>query len=109
MQFPPRPLDEIQTNLVCESLTKIGRATAKWFWVLPPREGSKDQKSLNYNNKVNSKVFCTKLLVFLQIKDIKHIEWDFCSDAPGLWHGEAGGAQGVKNDSVACQIDRDVE
>ena len=29
MLFPPRPLDEIQTNLVCESLSKIGRATAK--------------------------------------------------------------------------------
>ena len=29
MLFPPRPLDEIKTNLVCESLKKIGRATAK--------------------------------------------------------------------------------
>ena len=37
MLSPPKPLDEIQPNLVCELLTWIGRATSTFFW---PRGGT---------------------------------------------------------------------
>ena len=115
MLFPPRPLDEIQTNLVCESLkknwacnSKITLGPAPW----DPEEGSKDQKSLNYNDKVNSKVFCAKLCLFLQIKDIKHIERDFFlmpgSCPRGVTLGSRG-CTGGQNGNVAYQIDRDDE
>ena len=50
-------------------------------------EGSKGQISLNFNNQVNFRDFLYQTLcVFLQIKSIKHFEWDFCSDARvGIW------------------------
>ena len=65
MLFPPKQLDQIQPNLVCELLTYMGRATAKKFdpahW--GPEEGSKGQISFNFNYKVNFKDFYTKLCV----------------------------------------------
>ena len=47
---PPKPLDEIQPNLVCDLLTLnlMGRATAH-FWPCPPGEGPKGQISLNFD------------------------------------------------------------
>ena len=71
----------------------MGRATTFFC----PGRG---QKSLNFNNKINFKGFYTKFFVFLQIKDMKHIECDFCSNGwvmsqrGGTWG--ARGAQGVK-------------
>ena len=40
---PPKPLDEIQQLLVCELLTRMGRATALIFWPHPwgPGRGQK--------------------------------------------------------------------
>ena len=35
MLSPPKPLDEIQPNLVCELLTCMGHATTKIFWPRP--------------------------------------------------------------------------
>ena len=53
------------------------------------------------------------MCVFFQIKDIKHIEQDYCFDAwvmsPCVGHGKAGVAKGVKNGKVAYQIDTDDE
>ena len=43
---PPKPLDEILPNLVCELLTWMGRATAHFFGPAP-WEGPKGQISLN--------------------------------------------------------------
>ena len=47
--------------------------------------------------------------MFFQIKDIKHIEQDYCFDAWVMHHvwdmGKQGGAKGVKNGQVAYQID----
>ena len=62
----------------------MGRAMA--FLPAPwgPGEGSKGQIWYNFNNKINFEDFYTKLFwlfVFLQIEDMKYIEWDFCSDA----------------------------
>ena len=46
---PPKLLNEIQPNLVCELLTRMGCATARFFWPAPwgPGEGPKGQLSLN--------------------------------------------------------------
>ena len=65
MLSPPKPLDEIQPNLVCELLTRMGRATAFFFGLAPlgPGEGSKGQISFNFNYKVNFKDLYTKLCV----------------------------------------------
>ena len=82
MLSPPKPLDEIQTNLVCELLTRMGRATSIFFSSAPwsPGEGSKGQISFNFNYKVNFKDFLYQTLcVFSQIKDTKHIRQDFHS------------------------------
>ena len=82
MLSPPNPLDGIQPCLVCELLTKMGRATSNFFCSAPwdPGEGSNGQVSFNYNYKVNFKDFQTKLLcVYSQMKDTKHIRRDFYS------------------------------
>ena len=81
---PPKPLDEIQTNLVCELLTWMGCATAHFFigpapW--GPGEGPKGQISLNIIKfQLQSqfqRFFNQTLCVFSHIKDIKHIRRDF--------------------------------
>ena len=44
-------------------------------------EGSKGQISFNFNYKINFKDFYTKLCLFSQIKDTRHIRRDFNSVA----------------------------
>ena len=63
MLSPPKPMDKIQPNLVCELLTWMGRATSNLFLAPPPGDGSKGQISFNFNYKVNFKDFYTKLCV----------------------------------------------
>ena len=60
MLSPPKPLDEIQPNLVCELLTWMGRATSNFF--LTPSPGALESP-FNFNYKVNFKDFYTKLCV----------------------------------------------
>ena len=118
----PKPMDQIQPNLVFELLACMGRTTAKYFWprgqklnsplplvmVSPPKPLGQIQpnlvcelhewgmqrnffpRPLGWGQKVKyhlisitksiSKVFIPNFFVFLQIKDMKHIEWDFRSD-----------------------------
>ena len=47
---PPKPLDEIQPNLVCELLTCMGRATAQLFWPRPlgPWGGAKRSNIIKF-------------------------------------------------------------
>ena len=61
----PKPLDEIQQNLVCE-LDEGGMQRQTSFCPTPsgPGEGSKGQISFNFNYKVIFKDFYTKLCVF---------------------------------------------
>ena len=73
MVSPPTPLDQSQPNLVCDAVTHMNGAANGNYFAPPPGEGSKGQISLNFNNKIDFKGFYTKLLVFLQIKDMKHI------------------------------------
>ena len=61
----PKPLDEIQPNLVCELLTSKGRATAN-FLATPPGALGRSQKvkyHLNSITKIKFKDFYTKLCV----------------------------------------------
>ena len=62
---------------------------------------SKGLISLNFGYHVNFKVFKPNYVLFSQIKDRKHIEYNFHSVAGGHapWVG-LGGAVGVKNFSV---------
>ena len=71
---------------VCNSKKSFGFAP----WV--PREESKGQISLNFNNKVNFKDFLYQTLcVFLQIKDM---EQGFCSAAGSCPRVGLGGTLG---------------
>ena len=70
----------------------MGHATAKKILAPPPWEGSKGQISFNFNYKVNFKDFNTKLS---QMKDTKHIRWDFNSVAWVMPQGSDLGALGV--------------
>ena len=75
---------------------------------------SKGQISLNFNYKVNSKDFYTKL-VFSQIKDTKHLAHDFSFCSLGLAPGvRLGNVLGQKfsfseHGHVAYQIEGDGE
>ena len=94
MLSPPKPLDKIQPNLVCELLTGMGRATVSPPAPWGPREESKGQISFNFNSKVNFKTLC----LFSQMKDTKHIRRDFNSVPWGTWvmpHGSDFGELGV--------------
>ena len=62
MISPPKPLDQIQPNEVCELLTCMGRATAKKNGLATGALG-RGQKVNNFNYKVNFKDFFTKLCV----------------------------------------------
>ena len=66
------------------------------FFLVPPHgalgEGSKGQISfVNFNYKVNFKDFYTKLCVFSQMKDTKHIRRDFYSVARVMPQGWGAG------------------
>ena len=71
---------------------------------LGPVQGSKGQISLHYNNLVNfNDFFYQTLCVFIQIKDMKDIERDFCSDAyvmPQGWDLGWLGCQGGKKNRI---------
>ena len=65
MLSPPKPLDEIQTNMVCAILQEWG--VQRQICLAPPPgalgRGSKDQISLLFNYKVNFKDVYTQLCV----------------------------------------------
>ena len=119
MLSPPKPLDEIQPNLVCELLTWMWRATSNFFFCLDPwgpGEGSKGQISFNFNYKVNFKDFYTKLCVCSHKWKIENISDGIFILSPGscLRGGTLGcwGCPGGKNSSfkhghVVYQIDGD--
>ena len=74
-----------------------------WHHPLGPGEGSKGQLSLNFNNKVSFKDFCTKLYVCShKKKDIKHIKQDFVlslGHAPG-WNSNAWGVKASRRSQL---------
>ena len=104
---PPKPLDEIQPNLVCGLLTWMGCATAHFFLAPPPGALGRGQKvkyhqiSLKLNYKVDLKDFLTKLCVsshkwkILNISDGIFI-WRPGSCPRGRTLGYRGGLGGPK-------------
>ena len=84
MLSPPKPLDEIQPNLMCELLTWMGRATSNICLAPPPGALGRGQK-VKYHfisiTKSISKIFNQTLCVYSQMKDTKHIRRDFYSAA----------------------------
>ena len=80
---PPKPLDEIQLNLVFKMLTWMGCATALFFGPAPwgLGEGPKGQILLNimkFQLQSQFQRFLNQILfVYSQMKDIKHIRQDF--------------------------------
>ena len=89
----------------------MAHATAHFFGPDPwgPREGPKGQISLNLNHSQFQRLLNQTLCVFLQLKDIKHIRWDFHSVAwvmPKGWDilGVPGGGE-VKNFFYQIQPD----
>ena len=96
MLSPPKPLDEVQPKLVCESLTSMGHATAHFR--PRPGEGSNGQTSVNFNFKVNFKDLLYQFLcLFSHMKYMNHIERDFHSVACAMPKGWDLGVLGVKN------------
>ena len=80
----------------------IGACNVKLFFgpaPWGPGEGSKGQISFNFNYKVNFKDFYTKLCVYSQMKDTKHIRQDFYSVPWVMPQGWDFGALGVPQGS----------
>ena len=101
MLSPPKPLDKIQPNLVCELLTGMELATSNFF-SLPPGalgRGQKVKYHLILITKSISKIFYQTLCVFSQMKDTNHIRWDFDSVSWVMPQGWDFGALGVPRGS----------
>ena len=118
MLSPPKPLDEIQPNLVCELLTCMGRATSNFFWAPPPGALGRGQK-VKYHlisiTKSISKIFIPNFVCVLTNERYKtdRMGFSFCplGHAPGVGLWGPGGAQGgqkfffFKHGHVVYQID----
>ena len=120
MLSPPKPLDEIQPNLVCELPKCMGRATSTFFWSLERGQKVKYDHLISIT-KSFSKIFIPNFVcVFSQMKDTKHIRQDLHSVAWVMPQGWDFGSLGVPRGSkkkiqtwschdVAYQIDEDDE
>ena len=92
MISPPKPLDQIQPNEVCELLTCMGRATAKKFgpahW--GPGEGSKGQ--IISITKTISKIFIPNFVCVLTNERYKTYQmgFSFCHLGHSLGVGLGG-------------------
>ena len=105
MISPPKLLDEIQPNLVCELLTWMGRATANSFWPRPLRPwggGQKVKYHLISITKSISMIFIPNFVCILTNERYKTYQtgFSFCrlGHAPRVGLRGAWGAQGVKKD-----------
>ena len=102
MLSPPKPMDEIQPNLVCELLKLMGRATLNFFLAPPPwalRRGQKVKYHLISITKSISKIFLPNFVCVLTNERYKTYQtrFLFCplGHAPGMGLWGARGAQGV--------------
>ena len=103
MLSPPKPLDEIQPNLVCELLTWMVRATSNFFLAPPPGALGRGQK-VKYHLisiiKSISQIFIPNFVCVLTNERYKTYQTGFSfwplGHAPGVGLWGAGGAQGVK-------------
>ena len=94
MLSPPKPLDEIQPNLVCELLPWMGRATAIFFGPAPwgLRRGQKVRYNLFSITMSNSKVFIPIFVCVLTNERYKKYQTGFlfCHLGHALGEGLGG-------------------
>ena len=74
----PKPLDEMQPNLLCGYSHEWG-VQQQFFFAPFPGEGLKGQISFNFNLKVFQRYLYQTLCVYSQMKDAKHNRPDFYS------------------------------
>ena len=119
MLYPPKPLDEIQPNLVCELLPRMRHATAIFF---PPPgalgRGQKVKYHLISITKSISKIFIPNFVCVLTNERYKTYQtgFSFCcrGHAPGVGLWALGVPRWLKkfffkHGHVAYQIDEDDE
>ena len=110
MLSPPKPMDEIQPNLVCELLTLMGRATSNFFLAPPPGALRRGQwvKYLISITKSISKIFLPNFVYVLTNERYKTYQtgFSFCplGHAPGMGLWGAWGAQGVKKNFFSNMV-----
>ena len=108
MLSPPKPLDEIQPNLVCELLTCMGCATSNFFGPAPGALG-RGQK-VKYHLISISKIFILNFVCFLTNERYKtgQTGFSFCplGHAPGVGFWGAGGAKVVKKNFFSNMVMR---
>ena len=87
MLSPPKPLDEIQPNLVCELLTWMGHATSNFFLALPPGVLGRGQKVkyLISITKSISKIFLPNFMCVLTNERYKTFQTGFWFCPLGHW------------------------
>ena len=103
MLSPPKPLDDIQPNLVSEQLTWMGRATANFIFGPPPGALGRGQK-VKYHlisiTKSISKIFIPNIVCVLTNERYKIYQtgFSFCplGHAPGVGLMGAGVPRGSK-------------
>ena len=80
MLSPPKPLDKIQPNLVCELLTRMERATSNFFLAPPPGALGRGQK-VKYHlisvTKSISKIFLPNFVCVLTNERYKTYQTEF--------------------------------
>ena len=111
MLSPPKPLDNIQPNLVCDLLTWMGRITSNFFDPAPwgPGEGPKVKYYLVSITKSISKIFIPNFVCILTNKRYKRYQTGFAlcrlGNAPGVGHWGVGVPRGSKkNQTWSCGI-----
>ena len=82
MLSPPKPLEEIQPNFVCELLTCMGRATSNFFLGLPPGE-EKVKYHLISITKLISKIFIPNFVCVITNERYKNISDEIFILSPG--------------------------
>ena len=103
MLSPPKPLDEIKPNLVCELLICMGRATSNFLAPHPGAlgRGQKVKYHLISITKSISKIFLPNFVCVLTNESYKTYQTGFLlyrlGHAAGLGLHGTGGAQGSKS------------
>ena len=98
MLSPPKPLDKIHPNLVCELPTWMGRATASFFDPAPlgPLGGVKRSNIIYFQLQSQFQRFLYQTLcAFSQMKDTLHIRQNVHSVAWVMPQGSDLGVLGV--------------
>ena len=104
----PKPLNELQANLVCELLTRMGPTTANYFLALPPGALGRGQK-VNYHlisiTKSISKIFIPNFVSVLTNEIYKTYQTGFlfCRLGHALGVG-LGVLMGQKSNSILLSV-----